>query len=177
MPSTGGWGGGRPWQQGPGPAVPLPTAILSPSLCPHGENDKVRGAGAREAESWLARLQTRCLRLGWPPRPPLEGTQHRPHFPREQILLAHGLCPGHSPARWDRGEGGGKGNGRGEVSAASGGGWGLASVISAAQPLGQPAMEGWTMDKWTVGGWRRRMDDGWRGQVVGGWRGIVDDGR
>ena len=53
----------------------------------------------------------------------------------------------------------------------------MACVICAAQPLGQPAMEGWTMDKWTVGGWRRRMDGGRRGQVVGGWRGILDDGQ
>lgn len=30
--------------------MPLPTAIPSPSLCPCGENDKVRGAGAWEAE-------------------------------------------------------------------------------------------------------------------------------
>lgn len=41
--------GSRLWQRGAGPAVPLPTAIPSPSLCPCGENDKVRGAGAWEA--------------------------------------------------------------------------------------------------------------------------------
>lgn len=100
---------------------------------------------------------------------PLEGTQHRPHFPREQrefSLPMDSVLP--QPSSMGSRGGRRKENGREEVSVASGGGWGLASVISAAQPLGQPAMEGWTMGQ--MDGMEEEDGQWMEGTGVGGWR-------